>query len=171
MKQKRTIPSLLLSGLMVVAWPVGGASQGHTSLALTVQPEAFVQAPSSIVWAVENGPTLLLPFNIKVRLNRGTDADLSLSSADQTVSLSSAAGDSLQPSLEVDGVSGASALSNAPVVLRRFSQSGVFSHSAVVRLSAPPQPGSYLVPVVVRLSSDDSLAAFSVPITIRVKVP
>ena len=165
MKRKRTITSLLLSVFLVLPWPTARAVfQSQASLVVDIQPMAYVAAPSSIVWEdAGNVPAPQLPLDIKVRLNRGAHADLSISR--------SAPDANLQPRLEVETAGGIAELSAAPVVLRQFLRSGVYHHSVVVRVSSSVVGGSGTIPMRVRLSMSDGSGEWSVPVTLQWKAP
>ena len=172
MKLKRTITSLLLAVFLLMPLPTARAVfQGQASLVVAIQPMAYVAAPSSIVWDnAGNVPAPQLPLDIKVRLNRGAHADLSISRMDQTLT-NSGPDANLQPRLEVETASGISELSAAPVVLRQFSRSGVYHHSVVVRVSSAVVGGGGIIPMRVRLSLSDGSAEWSVPVTLQWKAP
>lgn len=167
MELKRTIPSLLLSVCLFLSLPgARAASQAQTSLVVNIQPMASVEAPASVVWG--NAGNMEVPLDIKVRLNRGATADLSISRTDHAPAAEAGS----QPGLEVEGVGGAATVSEAPVLIRRFSQSGAYRHSVVLKLTGPLPPGSsYLVPLQVRLSSSDGATGVSVPLTVRAEAP
>ena len=171
MEWKRTILPLLVVVSLLVSWlAVKAASQA--ALTLNIEPRVYLEAPPSVVWGnAGDGDSLQLPLTLKIRLNRGTYADLSISRTD-SIPVTGSNPDSGGPlQLEVVGSDGITDLSGTPVVLGRFSQSGVYQRSVTLRLPVAPGSGSYLIPLRLQLSSSDGLAAPPVAVTVRLERP
>jgi hypothetical protein len=145
---KRLALVLLVASVSLLPWPPTLAvAQSQAILKVEVRPEAQIAAPSSLVWAA-GAPTLQIPLNVKLRLNPGTSAELTVTQLDQGGTLENAI-------LEVEGKAGLQVVSGTPVVVRDYLQSGTFRDSLVVRLASPLLGASHQVVLRVRLSFSD----------------
>jgi len=139
---------LLVAAVPLLPWPPTLAvAQSQAILRVEVRPEAQIAAPSSLVWAA-GAPTLQIPLNVKLRLNRGTSAELTVSQLDQGGTLENA-------TLQVEGKSGLQMVSGTPVVVRSYVRSGTFRDFLVVQLASPVPSTSHQIGLRVRLSSSD----------------
>ena len=147
----RKLASVLVAAVSLLPWPpMIAVAQSQAILRVEVRPEAQIAAPSSLVWAA-GAPTLQIPLNIKLRLNAGTSAELTVTQLDQGGTLENAI-------LEVEGKAGLQAVSGTPVVVRSYLQSGTFRDFLVVQLASPLLSASHQVGLRLRLSSSDGSA-------------
>ena len=142
---------VLVAAVSLLPWPPTIAvAQSQAILRVEVRPEAQIAAPPSLVWAA-GAPTLQIPLNIKLRLNAGTSAELTVSQLDQGGTLENA-------TLQVEGKSGLQVVSGTPVVVRSYLRSGTFRDFLVVQLASPVPSTSHQSGLRVRLSSSDGSA-------------
>ena len=150
MKQ-RWIRSVILGGVVLLAAPpVPLAAQNNASLvvqivamgALDVAPPALSADPAA----------LSIPVKATIRLNRGASGTLSIARVAQAA-----------PSLEVATEQGWRPLSESPVVLRQFTQSGTYLDTTVIVRS---EPATQPVSLVLSLTSSDGAIAVSRSVTI-----
>ncbi len=173
MNSHRSLPSLWLAPLLLFHLPVAvAASQSHTSLVVDIRPMARVEAPSSLLWEdAGNTPSVQLPLSVTLRLSRGTHADLSISREKQSGTFGNGADGGLPPRLQVEGSGGVSELSETPVLVRQYFQSGFYRHAVVVRIASAPSNAQEMVVLRLRLSSNDGSVEWSAPVQIRLQTP
>lgn len=159
MKIKETIQILLILTAGLILGPrAAGQSVGQASLVVDIEPMAYVEAPTTLLWSSGEGATTVeLPVHAMLRLNRGATADLSISMTNPG---------EMSPIIEVKGAGGFLLVSESPVLLNRFSRSGVYDHPVVLRASPTSEiPDS--VALRVRLSFSDGSAEWSAPVLLQ----
>jgi len=159
--------AFLVALAIILVRPAMGASSSETMLRVQVQPEAAVEAPNSIAWSDQEAvPAVAIPIRIRVRLARGTAAELTVSEMAAVEAIQNADSQESLLGLEVRTPSGTQVLSGDPVVLERYLESGTYNHSVVLRLSPAFSWGSHPLAVRLQLASSDGLIQWSQVVTL-----
>ena len=156
---RRNISLFSIGVLLMVARPLQSAPQAGAALRIEITPEAYLETTPPQAWSGENAfRTLLIPIKVMLRLDRGTYGVL-------TVSQPTIGGVS-QNSLEVETDPGQMPVTESPVIIRRYSRSGVFPESVIIRRSAAASDDSPAASLIFSLSSSDGVAEWSQSIAI-----
>lgn len=157
---------VLTLALVLVPCALHSASdiQAGTSLVVRVEPEAYFQADSAALWTTAGRMEKLPIFlKVRIRLNNGTSGHLSIFTSRDVAPTA--------VPLEVETETGIQEITESPILLGTFSQSGSYDQTVVIQRPAPIGDASRPAAVVFRLTSNDGAAVWSRTITLPPDVP
>jgi hypothetical protein len=151
MKTWSVAASAALAGTLLAAGS-HGQTQPQAVLAVQIDAAAYFEPPTSIEWrASGTAPTLTVPLNVLLRLNRGADAVLTAFSVD----------DSAAGSLTVETEAGLTPLGQAPVAVRRYTTSGHHPSALTLRMAGNVQEQQLPARLTIRVASSDNAAVWT----------